>query len=284
MKRVYPLLIFCLLLGYTQTFAQNNNCGDVNPTATCPADILVCPMELTDPITITNAAALTLPDVEYAVIDLTQTSTAGTGPPIVGIDDDGIFLPSTYGLTAGQFDVVPISYNLAIIQAIIQAFLTQDAIPIVLSCCDAAITQGGVDICGDLNAIGINMGSDVMSLGQMLDLLQGNTNDTFSLTDFDGQIANLNTQLTTAPACGGGNTLCYSYGNNCTYTIVPNVITIATPHTMNETIEAAMLVSSTATVATGLTVIYHAGQCIELNPNFCVQGGANFTAEIQACN
>lgn len=283
MKRVKLLLFICLLLGFNSTFAQISNCGDVIPTATCPADVVLCPMDLTDPITITNLGALTLPDIEYAVIDLTQTSTAGTGPPIVGIDDDGIFMPSTYGLTAGQFDVVPLNYDLAVIQSIIQAFLTNDAIPIVLSCCDAAITQG-LDLCGDLNAIGITMGSDITSLGQLVDLLQGNSTDTFSLTDFDSQIGDINTQLAQSAACSGGNTICYAYGNSCTYTFIPNVLTISTPHTMNETIQAAMTINSTATVPAGLTVVYNAGQCIELNPSFCVQGGADFTAEIQPCN
>lgn len=58
---------------------------------------------------------------------------------------------------------------------------------------------------------------------------------------------------------------------------------IVSNQTVSDNLQAASLVISTATVASGLTVLFEAGDSIVLQPGFHAQAGSDFTARIAAC-
>jgi len=274
------LLQFLLLAGFLcfsiNIFAQGNNCvGDIQPMVSCPLDLTLCANEQTDPPTITVSS--NLPDLEYGIVDLSQTSTAGTGPVVVGFDDDGIFVPDDYGLLPGnQFEVIPTAYDLGVIQNTLNSFLKNSFI--FVPCCDLDPNN----FCDSLNMVGIFCGSDVTSLQQMLELQQGSSATTYSITDFLAELDAINAELQNVPSvCGGGNEICVAYGNACTYTLdnITPVVNITTPHTISETIIAADLITSNTIIMSGLVILYELAESIELLPGFEVQNGAEFIAD-----
>lgn len=266
-------------------FSQANNCGDVEPILQCSMDDTFCLLELTDsPVITTNS---TLPDLEYAIVDYTKPSTSGTGPSVVGFDIDGIFMPNDFNLTPGtNFGVIPFAYDLLAIQETLDDLLKGQAFPFPpISCCQAAAAQGQ-DICADLNAAGINCGSDVTSLQQaslLFGVGGGTGGDTLSIVDVAASIDATNTGLSdpnTPAACGGGDKIAYAYGAECTYFIVPQMIVRSMPHSMNETIEAEQTISSSSIINSPNVVAYNANICIEMTAGFETVIGADFTAEI----
>ena len=279
------LAIFFTFLSTLNIFAQGNNCtGDIQPMMTCPTDLTVCENEQTvSPMITLNS---NLPDLEYGIVDLSQTSNAGTapGPPVVGFDDDGIFAPADFGLLPGnQFEIIPTAYDLTLIQNTLDDFLKNSFF--FVPCCDLDPNS----FCDTLNMVGIFCGSDVTSLQQMLELQQGNSNTTYSIDEFLLELDALNAELANVPsACGGGNEICIAYGNACTYSIenISPVVNITTPHTMSETIAASNLITSNTLITTGLVILYELANSIELLPGFEVENGAEFTADPNsgACN
>lgn len=282
----YFYLLFFLLATPLFVSAQGNNCGDVEPTVTCPADLTLCLTELSDPLVLTSSP--TLPDMEYVIIDESMPASSGTGPAVVGIDSDGVFTPNDYNIAGGsQVTIIPITYDLLYIQQTIDIVLTGTFNG--FSCCVLAQQITMEDICGQIMAAGINQGSDITSLSQVFDLANIilGTNDTASFMDFIDGIAELNSQLSGAvPAsCGGGREICYAYGNSCTFDVIPDTH-VFFPSDHNNTSglhQAGINIVSSATVANNTMIEYEAADFITLLPNFCVVQGAVFCAEIVPC-
>ncbi len=267
-------------------FAQSN-CGNTLPVLQCPADNTVCIDEILAAPIVTTAS--NLPDLEYAIIDYNTLSTSGTGPAIVGIDQDGIFAPFDYGLMpGGSFGVIPVAYDLAQIQETIDDILLGEVVIIFFptSCCDLAVTAG-TDICTPFNDAGIFSGSDVTSLEGATSLFPA-TGNLSTIEEFTANLDTLNMTLADPQVpteCGGGDVFCYAYGMDCIYDIVPDTLFVTAPHMMNELVEVEDLLSSTASVASPNVVTYNANICIELTGGFEAQIGSEFTAEIEdPCN
>lgn len=287
MKSSLPILaIFLYLLCSHTLSAQGNNCGNIEPAIQCPMDTTICLMQLTTAPVVTTTSDL--PNLEYAVVDYNKPATSGTGPSVVGVDVDGIFMPNDFALMPGSnFGIIPVSYDLIAIQELLDKLLKGDAVPFFLSCCDAAvIADPTVNLCDSLNAAGIYCGSDVTGLQSATALFGGGSGgDTLSIVDLINEIntvnASLNDPLNPPPAsCGGGDKIAFAYGNECTYWIVPDTLNVTMPHLVSETAEAVDLVTSTSIVDSPYIIEYNANICIELQPGFETVVGADFTAQI----
>lgn len=120
MKQALHALIFILLWCTTMSFAQTN-CNNITmPTIDIGPPITLCDNESTDLAVVTTSS--NLPTMEYIIVDLDQTALDGLGPAIIGIDDDGEFLPADLGITGpANIAVVPIAYNINDFHTVIDA-------------------------------------------------------------------------------------------------------------------------------------------------------------------
>jgi hypothetical protein len=263
-------------------FGQGNNCGDTEPVLQCPATTCLGLTDTTSsPVLSVNS---NLPNIEYAIVDFSMPSTSGTGPSIVAVDQDGIFTPAQYNLTAGtQFGVIPVAYDLAAIQETLDDLLKGNTF--LGSCCSVAINFGGVDICGPLNMAGITCGADVNNLEQASNaftMLSGGGAANTSIVDLIDQINQVNAQLADIifTDCGGGDKFAFAYGLECVYTLSSNtVFTVPMDHQMDELV-ANYAIRSPVTVNSPFVVDYNASECIELQPSFETIVGSTFHAEI----
>ena len=269
-------IIFCLI---SNLVGQGNNAGNIEPIQICPANTFLCSgLSTPSPTLSVNSD---LPDLEYIIVDQSVTATSGSGPAIVGIDSDGVFMPSAFGVMPGStIELIPIAYNLADIQNTIDDVL-KGLVLGFLPCCDFVGTA-----CTDLNNSGIFCGSDVTSLEDIFPLFNS-TGDTLSVTDFVAAVMGANTQLqdpATPAACGGGDFIAYAYGNTCTYTVLEDIALISLPnHSMSETVSRGNYIESGALVANTLVVDYFAGNYVELISPFEVELGGEFLADILSC-
>jgi len=119
MKQALHALIFVLLCT-TISFAQTNCTGVIMPTIDIGPPITLCDNEPTDLAVVTTSS--NLPTLEYIIVDLNQTALDGLGPAIIGIDDDGEFLPADLGITGpANIAVIPIAYNIQDFHTVIDA-------------------------------------------------------------------------------------------------------------------------------------------------------------------
>lgn len=285
MKILLHLSLF-LFLSVAQIFSQNN-CGDSLPVLQCPVNLDVCLDQLVTSGSLSSMSSL--PNTEYAIIDYNTIATSGAGPAVVGFDQDGMFVPSTFGLTSGSnFGVIPIAYDLAQIQETLDDVLFGTTVFLGLpTFCCTVFSLAGFDICGELNAAGIFSGSDITDLETASNLFAGSGDDltieefAAALDSFNMNIDNPNLDVN----CGGGDEFCYAYGNECVFTIIPDSIQINTTHIVSETISAPKLVSSNSVVQSPFSVDYYANECVELTAGFETMIGATFHAYIDdPCN
>ena len=119
MKQALHVLIFVLLSTMT-SFAQTNCTNVVMPTIDIGPPITICDGESTDPAVVTTSS--NLPTMEYLIIDLNQTALDGLGPAIIGIDDDGEFVPADLGIRGdANIAIVPVAYNIQDFRDVVDA-------------------------------------------------------------------------------------------------------------------------------------------------------------------
>lgn len=277
------------------TFFINNNisaqasiCNATIPTTTCPVDTVLCPMELSDQIVVTMASSL--PNLEYIILDQNQQASNGSGPAIIGFDVDGQIIPQDLGVDSTTvLQILPVAYDLAAIQETLDdllkgSFLIIPFPPISVTCC--SVSMG---ICDQLNAAGINCGSDFTSLGQAFSLISSDTSELFSIPDLINGIDSINAALAdpVIPSeCGGGDMICYAYGSSCSFNIqsYAPLLTFTLPeHTASISVSADTIQSS-ATVSAGLMVDYLFGIEVTLMNGFEAQLNSTFSAEPGGCD
>lgn len=277
--RLLRFVFTLLLIIYTMSmhYAQGNNNGNIEPVQSCSPITSLCISSMTPAPTISVASDL--PDLEYIVVDQSVMATNGSGPAIVGIDDDGIFLPTAFGVMPGNtIEVIPIAFNLADIQETVDDLLKGT---FIFQCCFFVGT-----VCTDLNNAGIFCGADVTSLADVAVLFDPGT-DLLSISDLTTGLSDANMQLQdpgTPEPCGGGDFIAYAYGNSCNFTIIDAIAIINSPdHTIGETITRSDFVESGALVSSPLIVEYFGGNYVELVSPFEVQIGGEFLADILVC-
>jgi|GEM_PF-1451717 len=210
------LLFAALFLCYAaSTYAQQTNCPMTSaPEIAVPADTELCVGQM---FTATNTIEATgLPDTEYVITDSNQQAGDG-GPLILGADDDGVFSPTDFGLTAGDaFCVTAVAFDLEQVQGVLDGILT-GTVPVLGSCC-AAVDFAIPQFCINLAAMGITSGSDIEDLNELFLLVDqfSAATTTFSAQSFIDQLNLLNTTAAALPATCGTDALplCYAINLN----------------------------------------------------------------------
>ena len=263
---VSNLTAFILIILRAQIlFAQGSICGATVPVPICPMDTILCPSEFSDEILLSINSSL--PDLEFAIIDLNQQATNNSGPAIIGIDMDGRFIPSDFGVDSNTtLAVFPVAYDLQAIQETLDDILKGTIPPFNIPCCTL-----NAAFCTQLTGAGINCGSDFTSLSQAFSLFSSDTSELFSLQDLLDDIDSLNMTLSSPlipAACGGGDMICYAYGSSCHFLVEPlaPLLVIVPPYHMMDTSVVAQVIQSSAFIPSGVVVQYtHAEEAILLS-------------------
>ena len=123
MKQNLQTSFVIMLLCTTMSFAQSN-CDNITiSTINIGPSITLCDNESTDPAVVTTAS--NLPTMEYLIVDLDEMSLDGLGPAIIGVDDDGAFVPADLGITGERnIAIIPISYNIQDFRDVVDAVFT----------------------------------------------------------------------------------------------------------------------------------------------------------------
>lgn len=273
-------LYFCFI---TTIFSQGQNCGNTIPIPVCPDDTVVCHTQLTDSFKISTPS--NLPDVEWGIVDLNKMATNGSGPAIVGVDEDGIFIPEEYGIdTATTIEVIPIAYDILAIQETLDDILLGTIPPFSIPCCTVA-----PDVCTQLMNAGINSGSDFMSLSQAFALVSSDTSDLLSVQDFINGLDSVNMSLSDPlipAACGGGDMICYAYGEACTLgvKVIEPFLSLSAPLHDTDSTFTAEIIQSTATVQNGLFINYLFDREASLGTDFTVEINGELLIDSQGCD
>lgn len=207
-----------LMLFTTALFAQSN-CGISPVMDITPAPICICDNASTTPPVLTVSSDLS--NTEYLIIDLNQMGAYGLGPAIVGIDDDGVFLPADLGLT-GNLDlaIVPISYNIQNFRDVIDGVFNN--MYLGKTCC--AHIEFLIDgFCAAMIAKGLTNTANINSLVDIVRILDyvDATNGTYSIPKLVSKFVLLQNLIKAAPdECLEPMSVCYAVGvNQQLYTI-----------------------------------------------------------------
>jgi len=120
MKQNLHAFFIVMMLSTTISFAQTNCENIIISTIDIGPPISLCDNESTDAAVVTTVS--NLPTMEYLIVDLDQTSLDGLGPAIIGIDDDGEFVPADLGITGNRnIAIVPITYNIQDFRDVVDA-------------------------------------------------------------------------------------------------------------------------------------------------------------------
>lgn len=178
-RKLTPFLLSMALLFWSSTQAQIQNCGLAAGSggSLSSTELTVCnDGTLWGPPTLSGYTA-GLEITEYVFqnpsnILFTDDSTL-SGPEIIEINTTGIFDPQAAGLLEGEsFVVTAVSYNLSDLQSFTDILLTGSFL--FTSCCTWASSLGGAgDVCSVYNAVGINSGSDIQGLEDVLLYING---------------------------------------------------------------------------------------------------------------
>jgi len=211
MKKLLHLLFLCTLL--PGAYAQNNTCGSISPEI-IPTEntIELCEGTVTPEQTINLSS--NLPYTAFFVIDLEQMADDEQGSAIVGISDNGIFIPRSFGLTHDkQFAIRPFSYDTYGFGNWVDFILNNSSAD--MTCCEE-LEDIAKEFCDNLAFEGIYSGDDVNDLNDIFKILKflgGNTGDSYSINGFLQGINNLS--LNTLPEdCQYNTDYCYALGDN----------------------------------------------------------------------
>lgn len=167
MNQGLHVLLAIMLLCTTMSFAQSNCDNIIIPTTDIGPPITLCDNESTDPAVVTTAS--NLPTMEYLIIDLDQMSLDGLGPAIIGIDDDGAFVPSDLGITGDRnIAIVPISYNIQDFRDVVDALFTNTYLG--KPCC-AFVDAIYPNFCASMAAKGLTDTGNINGLSDIIRIL-----------------------------------------------------------------------------------------------------------------
>lgn len=229
MIRLFTSILCLLFITSTQLHAQcpSSTAGQLSGTTNAIT------ATNTTPAPVFTTAPTGLPNTEFVVLQQDSIASDGLGPRIITSSISGEITPANWGLgQCNQFCLVPFSYDLSQIQLIVDSLLYAEYVQ-GTSCCTAASQFFG-NLCGELTNNGINSGSDVTSLADLITIVgifTGTTNNTISLENLISSISQLNQTLLLFGNCSGGILeLCYDVDNSldamdCYVVGLPNAAT-----------------------------------------------------------
>lgn len=169
-----------------------------------------------------------LPNTEFLFILQDSQSTDGMGPVVLQTSLTGRAVPNDLGLgLCNNLCVLPFSYDLGAIQMIVDSILYADFFP-GTPCC-SALSSFAPGICDSLTSQGINQGSDIRDLNDVISFLSifaGNP-DAPSLQGITGALVTINNAINLAGNCAAGIAeICYrvditGIGQACYYITLP---------------------------------------------------------------
>ena len=199
-KVIFSLLIFIALPNSNLLKSQTICTGDILPLLNCPGSVTAtC---LGEDVTLPPLSqSSNLPTTEYIITQVGVPADDGLGDVILGSSVSSIFDPSSFGLVPGdQFDVTPVSYDLNNIQNII------DAVYNGFGCC-FLFNLVVPNFCANLMGAGINSGSDIQNINDVLvlvDLFAAVPGSTVSIAGFLASVEQINTDSgALGGVCGG---------------------------------------------------------------------------------
>ncbi len=213
-------LCFCAL-NINLAKAQSN-CDTAPATMVPQTEVtLVCPVETTPPPPLADAGDTTLPNLEYVILN--NTNKAGGFPRIIGTSASGeTILDNLPNLSTGdEVCLVPVRYNLAALQGLVDAIFTGSVG--TLTCC-GLLNLLLDNACGSINDLGIFAGTDVTNLGDVMSVIEVLDSGNQSIPTWLSAINNVNGQGAILPAaCGSpflpicyaldsAQKVCYQYG------------------------------------------------------------------------
>lgn len=212
MKKLLQLLFFSALL--PGAFAQNSNCGSISPEI-LPTDAPIKLCEGVPTSELEMSLSSNLPHTEFFVVN--PDMPADMGDAIVGISENGIFVPENIGLVYGQrFTVRPFACDLYEFRAFIDVILNNSSAAGVACCVEMEAEYVFKDFCSNLSLLGINSGEDVNNLNDVWSVLKaygGNTGHIFSVEFFEQQILLLASSVGSLPEnCQYNSEYCYALG------------------------------------------------------------------------
>ena len=245
MKKLLHLLFLCTLL--PGAFAQNSTCGSISPEIQPTENALNLCEGMATPEPAMNLSS-NLPNTGFFVVDIDKMADDEQGNAIVGISNNGIFIPGTFGLTHDKrFAVRPFSYDTYGFGNLVDFILNNSSAS--ASCCEE-VGVFAKDFCDNLALEGIYSGDDVNDLNDIFNIfkfLGGNTGNSYSIEGFLERINELS--LNTLPEdCQYSTDYCYALGDNEQLFKVleaPQIVEVMvdTPHeiTINSTISDGVL-------------------------------------------
>jgi len=167
MKQNSHALFVIMLLCTTMSFAQSNCDNIIIPTIDIGPPISLCDNESTDPAVVTTTS--NLPTIEYLIVDLDQVALDGLGPAIIGVDDDGAFVPADLGITGeANIAIVPISYNIQDFRDVVDALFTNSFLG--KPCC-AFVDAIKPNFCAAMVAKGLTDTNNINSISDIIGIL-----------------------------------------------------------------------------------------------------------------
>ncbi|MEM6379506.1 MAG: T9SS type A sorting domain-containing protein, partial [Bacteroidota bacterium] len=214
----HALALCCFLGIFLSTQAQN--CLNIVPQLDCTGGpFTICENDFVAVPSL--ATTSTLPTLEYVVTKTGELAADGLGNRILGSSTSAVFDPTVapFNLLPGEsFEVYPVAYDLASVQALTEDLLngTFPFFTLTLPCCQA-IELVVPSFCTNLNSAGYFNGTDIQSLNDvfaLVDLFAAVPGSTFSVPGFLASIDNINASAgggVLPPTCGAANIpICYA--------------------------------------------------------------------------
>lgn len=212
MKKSFPILLFLLCFATMGLFAQSEVTSPM-PGSELPAGVTT--------FSASPNCASTQPVQEWLVSDPTILDNDGN-PVIVGSSTSPSIDLSALGFTSGEaLEVNAVCYDLARAQTLVDDLYNNTYL--FTPCCTIVQTFGGIDACGPLMAAGIQSGSDIQNLDDIITLLNalGSGGGDLSVDSFQIKVDDANLVIVNdlPSACGGGSPINYTISATANYTI-----------------------------------------------------------------
>lgn len=225
MTKSITFVFSLFLVFFTNTLSAQPACNSTAPQIAAAAPIAICDNTSTDALVLTTSSDL--PNVEYLIVDLNRIAADGLGNAVVGIDDDGSFVPADLGLTGNlNLAVVPFAYNIQDFRTVIDGVFNN--MYLGKTCC-AFVEVLSEGFCAAMIAKGLTDTQNINSLADIIAIIGyvDATNGTYSVPKLISKFILLENLVKAVPdECLAPMRLCYALGTTQQLYIIQETPTI----------------------------------------------------------
>lgn len=226
MTKSITFVFSLFLVFFTSALSAQPACSSTAPEiAASVLPVAVCDNTSTDALVLTTPSDL--PNTEYLIVDLNRVAADGLGNAVVGIDDDGAFVPADLGLTGNlNLAVVPFSYNIQDFRTVIDGVFNN--MYLGKTCC-AYVEILSAGFCAAMIAKGITDTQNINSLADIIAIIGylDATNGTYSIPKLISKIILLENLVKAVPdECLDPMRLCYALGTTQQLYVIQETPTI----------------------------------------------------------